>query len=162
MSLDLPWNDVRWIVDSCWKVVSKNPVLEPRSVHLEEQGGETCNQDLSIVQVIAGCIKTVCILTFTIWPRPGLRSGSGCSSPDLIPVQFITTSAPDSASCSQGREIREKQTSTSSSLLSLSGNATFWMSRCYRLRIKAFLKLKITIYYKAHTEQAVVSLNNLH
>lgn len=37
-------------------------------------------------------------LTFTICPRPGLSSGSGWRSPDLIPLQFIITSAPDSAS----------------------------------------------------------------
>ena len=52
VSLDLPWNDVRWIVDSCWKVVGENPVLEPRSVHLEKQEGETCNRRRSIVQLL--------------------------------------------------------------------------------------------------------------
>lgn len=36
-------------------------------------------------------------LTFMIWPRPGLSSGSGWSSPDLTPVQLMITSTPLSA-----------------------------------------------------------------
>ena len=31
----LPWNDVWWIVRSCWKIVGKNPMLQPRSIHLK-------------------------------------------------------------------------------------------------------------------------------
>lgn len=31
----LPWNDVRWIVGSCWKIVGKNPMLQPWSIHLK-------------------------------------------------------------------------------------------------------------------------------
>lgn len=33
-------------------------------------------------------------LTFMICPRPGWSSGSGCSSPARIPVQFMTISTP--------------------------------------------------------------------
>lgn len=105
MVMILPRYDVWWVVDPGFEIVCENEVLQPWGVHLVATGGEKTGvsgwggvTSFFINRELQRAITPPHSPTFMICPRPGFRSGSGCSSPDLMPVQLMTTSAPDSAS----------------------------------------------------------------